>query len=82
MQCQRVVSGLGQSVRCPCLVLAPRRPNLAKRLGNNAQLYDKRHTAEHRICPLRASKDGKQSQNKQPQARAPATVDDRPAMTY
>ena len=86
MKCQRAVSGLGQSMHCPCRILTarPRRFSPAKRSGKNMQLHDLGNTAVPRMCPLRASKDGKQSQNKQskaPQARLLANAGDGPPMT-
>lgn len=67
MQSQRAVSGLGQSVQCPCRVLSTRpfRLNPTKRSSNISRFHDLRHNAVDRMCPLRASKDGKQSRTPQ-----------------
>lgn len=78
MHCERFVSGLGQSVQCPCRILSarPRRLTPANRLSNKAQIHDL-HTAKDRMCPLRASKGDQQSQNKQkkvPQVRFRQTL--------
>lgn len=68
MKCHRAVSV--QSVQCPCRVLSvrPRHLTPATRLSNTTQLHGRGHTAVDRLCPLRASRDGQHSRNKQKQA--------------
>lgn len=72
MKCQTAVSV--QCVQCHCRVLSvrPRHLTPAKRLSNTTQFHGRRHTAADRLCPLRASRDGQHSRNRQkqtPQAR-------------
>ncbi|KAL3162189.1 G1/S-specific cyclin-E1 [Trebouxia sp. C0010 RCD-2024] len=81
MKCHRAVSV--QSVQCPCRVLSvrPRHLTPATRLSNTTQLHGRGHTAVDRLCPLRASRDGQHSRNKQKQAPQQPEVDIGPIPT-
>lgn len=75
VKCQTVVSG--QTVQCYCgaLSVRPQRSSPALRLQQGRPLSRTKHAAAGRSCPLRASKDGKQSNKKQnpvPQVRTTA----------
>lgn len=75
--CQTVVSG--QTVQCYCgtLSVRPQRSSPALRFQQGRPHLRTKHAAAGRSCPLRASKDGKQSNKKQtpgPQVRTTAKV--------